>query len=100
MSYADIVLAGSGLENQFLDRARWARIGDLEVPVIGPEDLVIAKILAGRPQDLEDIAGVLARQEKSLDLARIRNTLKSLESALAQSDLVPAFERLLALQRL
>jgi Nucleotidyl transferase of unknown function (DUF2204) len=96
----DVVLAGSGLEMQFLDRARRARIGDLEIPVISPEDLIIAKILAARPQDLEDIAGVLARQKKNLDTARIRNTLKTLESALAQSDLVPAFERLLALQHL
>ncbi len=95
----DVVLAASGLEQEFLNRARQARIGDLEIPVISPEDLVIAKILAGRPQDLQDIAGVLARQKKSLDLERIRNTLKSLESALAQSDLVPAFERLLAAQR-
>lgn len=95
----DIVLAASGLEKEFLDRARRARIGDLEIPVISPEDLIIAKILAGRPQDLEDIAGILARQKKSLDAPRIRETLKSLESALAQSDLVPAFERLLELQR-
>lgn len=95
----DVVLAASGLEREFLDRARRARIGDLEIPVIGPEDLVIAKILAGRPRDLEDVTGILARQKKSLDVARIRATLKSLEIALAQSDLIPAFERLLDLQR-
>jgi hypothetical protein len=96
----DVVLAGSGLEREFLDRARRARIGDLEIPVIGPEDLVIAKILAGRPRDLEDVTGILARQKESLDVARIRETLRSLESALAQGDLVPAFDRLLELQLL
>lgn len=46
----DVVLAASGLEKEFLDRARRARIGDLEIPVISPEDLVIAKILAARPR--------------------------------------------------
>lgn len=96
----DIVLAASGLEKEFLDRARRARIGDLEIPVISPEDLIIAKILAGRTRDLEDVTGILERQKKRLDVARIRETLQSLESALAQSDLVPAFERLLELQRL
>jgi hypothetical protein len=94
----DVVLAASGLETGFLDRARRARIGDLEIPVISPEDLVIVKILAGRPKDLEDVTGVLARQKGHLDLGRIRETLKALESALAQGDLVPAFERLLKAQ--
>lgn len=91
----DVVLAASGLESGFLDRARRTRIGDLEIPVISPEDLIIAKILAGRPKDLDDVIGVLARQKGHLDLSRIRGTLRSLEKVLAQSDLVPAFERLL-----
>lgn len=91
----DVVLAASGLESGFLDRARRTWIGDLQIPVICPEDLVVAKVLAGRAKDLGDVLGVLARQKGRLDLARIRESLKALEDALAQSDLRPAFERLL-----
>ena len=91
----DVVIAASGLESGFLDRARRTRVGDLEFPVISPEDLVIAKILSGRPKDLEDVSGVLARQKGRLDIAHIRETLKALETALARNDLVPDFERLI-----
>ena len=50
----DVVLAGSGLEDEFLDRAYEVEVGSVRLPVIHPEDLVIAKILAGRPKDVED----------------------------------------------
>jgi hypothetical protein len=36
------------------------RIGEMEVPVISRDDLINAKLMAGRPQDLVD-AGLLAK---------------------------------------
>ncbi len=90
----DVVLAASGLEARFLDRARRVQISDLDVPVISPEDLVVVKVLAGRPKDIEDVKGVLARQRGRLDLRYIQETLEALEGALARNDLVPAFEQL------
>lgn len=89
----DVVLAGSGLEEQFLDRARPEDIGGVLIPVISPEDLVVAKILAGRSKDLDDVVGVLKAQGGMLDHERIRELLRALEEALDQSDLVAAFER-------
>ena len=50
----DIVLAGSGLEDEFLERARTVDLGGTAVPLIALQDLVIAKLLASRPQDLAD----------------------------------------------
>ncbi len=63
------------------------------VPVISPEDLIVTKILAGRPKDIEDIRGVINERRVSLDVARIRAVLRILERALGQSDLLPVFER-------
>jgi hypothetical protein len=54
----DIVLAGSGLEQEFLDRTRAVNLGGVIVPLLDPEDLVIAKVLAGRPKDIEDARGL------------------------------------------
>lgn len=88
----DIVLAGSELEREFLDRAVPVKIGDVEVPVLSPEDLVVTKILAGRAKDIEDVRGILAERFTSLDVARVRRTLSLLEEALGRSDLLPAFE--------
>jgi hypothetical protein len=88
----DIVLAASGLEEEFLGRARIVDLGGTSVPVIDPEDLVIAKILAGRPKDLEDVRTLWRIRGPGLDGDRIHRTLCLLEEALSQSDLVPSFE--------
>ena len=88
----DVVLAGPGLEEEFLDRAVNVPLEGAMVPVISPEDLVVTKVLAGRPKDIEDVRGVLRERAESLDLERIRETLRLLEQALGQSDLVVVFE--------
>jgi hypothetical protein len=90
----DIVLAGSGLEDEFLDRAVMTDIGTITVPVIDPADLLIAKLLAGRPKDMEDARALWHLRGGELDAARVRRTLHLLEEALSQSDLVSAFEAL------
>lgn len=88
----DVVLAGSGLEDEFLDRAVPTVIGGTRVPLIEVGDLIIAKVLAGRPKDLEDARGLWRIHHRTLDGHRIRTTLQLLEEALSQSDLVPAFD--------
>jgi len=93
---ADIVLGGPGLEDDFLARAVRVDVGGVVVPVLTAEDLIVTKVLAGRPKDVEDIQGVLAERGDRLDLARIRDVLHMLEHALGQSDLVPQFESELA----
>ena len=90
----DVVLAGSGLEDEFLRRARPIEIQGMQIPTIDPEDLVIAKILAGRAKDLEDARALWKIHGARLDAARIREVLGLLEEALAQSDLLPAFDRI------
>ncbi|HSY48569.1 MAG TPA: nucleotidyl transferase AbiEii/AbiGii toxin family protein [Thermoanaerobaculia bacterium] len=89
----DVVLSGPGFEEDFLQRAIPVDIGGALVPVISPEDLIVTKILAGRPKDIEDIRGVINERRASLDIERIRMVLRLLEQALAQSDLLPLFER-------
>jgi hypothetical protein len=92
----DVVLAGSGLEDEFIDRARDTDIDGAIVPLIAPDDLIVAKVLAGRPKDLDDAANVWRACGTELDRERIRRTLALLEQALGQSDLVPAFDAIAA----
>lgn len=89
----DLVLAGPGLEHEFLERARHVSLGGIEVPVLTPEDLMITKVLAGRPKDLDDVEGILRERGRDLDLGRVRHVLGLLEQALGQGDLLPALER-------
>jgi len=62
------------------------------VPTIDPEDLIIAKVLAGRPKDLGDARGLWRARGREMDVARISSILRLLEEALGQSDLTPAFD--------
>ena len=87
----DVVLAGSGLEDDFLERAKVVDLGGAAARVIDLADLIIAKILAGRPKDLDDVASLWRLHRDALDADRIRATLRLLEEALSQSDLLPAF---------
>ena len=61
------------------------------MPVIDLSDLMIAKVLAGRPKDIEDAAALWRARGDELDVSRIESVLRLLEQALGQSDLVPAF---------
>jgi Nucleotidyltransferase of unknown function (DUF6036) len=95
----DVVIAGPGLEEEFLERAVVIHLAGMDVPVITPEDLIVTKLLAGRPKDFEDVRGILEERLQSLDLVRLRSLLGLLEEALSRGDLTPDFERLLAAAR-
>jgi predicted nucleotidyltransferase len=92
-------MAGPGLEQEFLARAQRVELDGVDVPVLSPEDLVVTKILAARPKDVEDVAGILLARGENLDLSRIRGTLTLIEQALGQSDLLAEFETQLARTR-
>ncbi|MEZ5292510.1 MAG: nucleotidyltransferase [Vicinamibacterales bacterium] len=88
----DVVLAGPGLEDLFLERAVPIDVAGAVVPFISAEDLIVTKLLAGREKDIEDVRGVLSERGTDLDVDQIRSTLRLLEGALGQSDLTPAFD--------
>jgi Nucleotidyltransferase of unknown function (DUF6036) len=88
----DIVLAGPGLEEEFLNRAVGVAIADQSIPVISPDDLIVTKILAGRPKDMEDVRAVILARRDEIDFPRVRSLLRLLEEALSQTDLLSALD--------
>jgi hypothetical protein len=88
----DVVLAGSGLEDEFLQRAVPTDIGGTRVPIIELSDLIIAKVLAGRPKDVGDASALWQLHGPAVDAQRVRRILQLLEEALSQSDLVSSFD--------
>jgi hypothetical protein len=88
----DVVLSGPGLEEAFLNAAVEVDVDGISVPVARAEDLVVMKILAARPKDIEDIVVILAAQRRTFDDAQVRQLLVTLEEALDQSDLVSVFD--------
>lgn len=89
----DIVLAGPGIEELFLERAEAHDLEGVRVPVARAEDILVMKVLADRPKDIEDVVAILAAHPNNLDLGLVRSTLGLLEEALGQSDLLPVLER-------
>lgn len=49
----------------------------------GAEDLIIHKMVAARPRDLEDVGGILTRNGRNLDLAYVRKWLNTFGDILA-----------------
>lgn len=95
----DVVLAGPGPEETFLDRARPREIDGVVVPVASPTDIVVMKVLAGRPKDIEDIVGILRAAPPDLDVDDARGALLDLERLIDQSDLVSALDAAIARAR-
>lgn len=91
----DIVLAGPGLEEVFLDGAEPTDLGGVTVPVIRAEHLLVTKILGGRPKDLEDAREIVSVRGDALDISVVRALLEELESVLGQSDLTPLLDGIL-----
>ncbi|HEX5009627.1 MAG TPA: nucleotidyl transferase AbiEii/AbiGii toxin family protein [Planctomycetota bacterium] len=84
----DLVFSESGYEREAIQRARTVRIAATDVRFVTPEDLIVHKLLAARPRDLEDVRSILARQPQ-LDRKLVERTLGALEEASEQ----PLLER-------
>jgi hypothetical protein len=83
----DMSLGLSGFEKELINRAELLEVSGKMVSVVTAEDLVVMKILAGRPQDVQDVRGIVAAQSHRLDWEYCMNTARKLGEALNQ-DLV------------
>lgn len=79
----DFIFSFSSYEKQALQRVKRVPIGRVNVCFASVEDLVIHKVVAGRPRDLEDVKTVFARNPK-MDLPYIRQWLGAFDMALSQ----------------
>jgi len=57
----DLMFSHSEYERQALQRVRRVTVGNAQVRFASLEDLVIHKMIAGRPRDLEDVRGILLK---------------------------------------
>lgn len=80
----DFIFSHSVYERQAMDRARRITVGKASVRFAAAEDVIVHKIVAGRPRDLEDVRTILLRN-RELDLAYIRDWLAEFDRSLGEN---------------
>ena len=89
----DLSLGLSGFEQQVIARAQVMDILGESICLASAEDLLVMKLLAGRPRDNQDAEGIALVQGEQLDWDYCRETAKQLGEAVDQ-DLVGSVGKL------
>ena len=77
----NVIFSHSPYEQQALDRVYKIKLEGVEVCFAGVEDVVIHKIIAGRPRDLEDVETILLKNP-DMDNMYIENWLRDFSESL------------------
>ena len=88
----DFIFSWTPYEREALRRAREIIVDGYPVKFASPEDVIIHKVLASRPRDLEDVRSILRKQRP--DLNYIRAWLRQFDAAL-EGDHLTRFEAVL-----
>lgn len=68
----DLLFATTAFEIEALGRRRSLQVLGVDVPVATPEDLLVFKLIAGRPHDLADAHVLLALHGSDIEIDRVR----------------------------
>jgi hypothetical protein len=90
----DFIFSFTPYETEAIKRARKITIIGQEVCFASPEDLIIHKIFAGRPRDIEDVRSVILKNPE-IDTQYIRSRLKEFDSSSEKKEFLNAFEDVL-----
>jgi hypothetical protein len=80
----EFIFSFTPYERGALQRALRVNLNGTDVRFASAEDLIIHKIFAGRPRDLEDVRGILLKN-KELDLTYLRRWLKEFDRTVGEA---------------
>jgi hypothetical protein len=80
----DLVVGRSAWQADTLARAGSGRVGNVEVPVLRPADLVLLKLFAGGPQDAWDIEQLLLAVDREALIREVESRLADLPASAAR----------------
>lgn len=81
-----------GLWQASLEHRRRHSLGGQPLWFASPEDVAALKLVAGRPQDLQDVRNVLVTQGGALDRGRLRGLVARYAAATGRPELTDALE--------
>jgi Nucleotidyl transferase of unknown function (DUF2204) len=91
----DVSLAWLPFEEEAIAAAEPRDFAGVRTRVARPEDLVIYKMVAARPRDLDDVEGLLLVHGRGMDLRRVRAVVADFAAALEDEERPAVLERLL-----
>ncbi|HBO85262.1 MAG: hypothetical protein A2073_04780 [Deltaproteobacteria bacterium GWC2_42_11] len=90
----DFIFSFTPYEMEAIKRSKKVVIMGQEVSFSSPEDLIIHKIFAGRPRDMEDVRSILLKNPE-INRKYIRAWLKEFDSSSEKKDFLKTFEEIL-----
>ncbi|OHE57222.1 MAG: hypothetical protein A2027_04570 [Thermodesulfovibrio sp. RBG_19FT_COMBO_41_18] len=90
----DFIFSFTTYEIEAIKRARKITIMGQEVCFASPEDVIIHKIFAGRPRDIEDVRSIILKNS-DMDIQYIRSWLKEFDKSSDKKDFLKTFEEVL-----
>jgi hypothetical protein len=95
--HVDFIIASTDLEREAFRRKRIIRLYGLKAFFPTPEDLILLKIIPGRPQDLIDAEKVIIRHKEKLDVKYLKDWAQRLSDEAQDLRIYNELKRLLAL---
>ena len=83
----DFIFSTTPYEREAINRAVVVQLAGESVPFAAAEDLIIHKLFAGRPTDLEDAATVVRRKGADLDWAYVESWVREFGNVPGREDL-------------
>ena len=90
----DFIFSFTTYEIEAIKRARKITIMGQEVCFASPEDVIIHKIFAGRPRDIEDVRSIILKNS-DMDIQYIRSWLKEFDQSSEKKEFLKTFEEVL-----
>jgi len=90
----DFIFSFTPYEIEAIKRARRIKILEQEVCFASPEDVIIHKIFAGRPRDIEDVRTIILKNP-GIDIQYIKGWLREFDASSDKKDFLKTFEEIL-----
>ncbi|GFP43579.1 nucleotidyl transferase AbiEii/AbiGii toxin family protein [Candidatus Hakubella thermalkaliphila] len=90
----DLIFSMTPFEREAIKSAREILIDNMPIHYISPEDLIVQKIVSGRPRDLEDVRGMLEIQGKRMDEKRIEKMLDALAREVGEDEWIKRWKEI------
>jgi len=90
----DFIFSFTPYETGAIKRAKKVKIMGQEVNFASPEDLIIHKIFAGRPRDIEDVRSILLKNP-DIDIRYMQEWLKEFDVSSDEKKFLKTFKLIL-----